>query len=603
MIRSNIKTSTVLALLIIPLFDYSFAQFIQRSNTDPRCINNGVELPSETYADQPYVIVCDDGSWLCTMTTSSGTEGAHMNHIISTKSYDQGNTWTGPVDVEPPGPPQSSWAVPLKVPSGRIYVFYNYNQFDFKGIEGVMSGPFVFKYSDDHGKTWSRDRFIVPIRKTKIDEENYTQGKNQFFWSIDKPVVTDEAAYITISKILRTAPDLKDFYTRSEGFILKSKTILKERKPEKIKWETLPDGETGIWNADFEKVQAEHNITMLKNGDLYVVYRTHIGITAYAISRDGGKSFSKPEIMRYSNGEPIGNPRACPKIHKTKDGKYLFWFHNNFRKYTYKGRNPVWISGGIEKNGDIAWSQPEIVLYGEDPEMLGMSYPDYIEQDGKMWLIETEKNAARVHKVDLDLLNGMWNQNIDNRVIQDGLVMDVDKLMLNADRIGFPSLPDLTEGGGFSIELWLTLNTHIPDQEILSTFGPKNKGIQISTASNKAIKIRINDGEVREEKFNRGQTFFSDENTIIDNKQHHVVFIFDGAAKIVSIVVNGILSDGGVDKRSYGWGRIYPYLKDVNDTHKCYFNPSFEGEIQHIRLYNRYLRTSEAISNYNAGIN
>lgn len=231
-----------------------------------------------------------------------------------------------------------------------------------------------------------------------------------------------------------------------------------------------------------------------------------------------------------------------------------------------------------------------------------MSYPDFIEQDGQMWLIETQKNTARVHQVDFDLLQGLWNQGIDKKVIQDGLIIDTDKMMMNADRMNFPSLPNLNDGGGFSISLWLTLNTIEPDQEILSTFGPKNKGIQIYTAKDKAVKIRINDGEVREEKLQHGQIFFSDSNTITQGKLHHVVFIVDGAAKIVSIVVDGILSDGSTDTRPYGWGRIYPYMKDMNDTYKCLFNPSFDGEIHHIRVYERYLTTSEAIANYNAGI-
>ncbi|MEX2567565.1 MAG: hypothetical protein WD431_16590 [Cyclobacteriaceae bacterium] len=56
------------------------------------------------------------------------------------------------------------------------------------------------------------------------------------------------------------------------------------------------------------------------------------GFPEYAISNDDGKSFSTPQIMRYANGEPMGNTRACPKIHKTKDGKFLFWYHNNFNQ-------------------------------------------------------------------------------------------------------------------------------------------------------------------------------------------------------------------------------------------------------------------------------
>lgn len=580
-----------------------FAQHIQIPNTDPRFIGNGKELPSKTYADQPYIIVCDDGSWLCTITTSSGTEAAHMNYIISTKSYDQGETWTTPVSLEKPGIPQSSWAVPLKVPGGRIYVFYNYNKFLFTGREGVNSGPFAYRYSDDHGKTWSENRYEVPIRKTKIDEANYTNGKYQFFWSIDKPVVTKNAAYITFSKIQRDSTDQPVTFSRSEGFILKSQNILEEKNPEKIKWTTLPDGDTGINNPQFGRVQAEHNMEVMNNGDLYVVYRTIEGFPAYSISSDDGKTFSDPKIMRYTNGEPMGNPRACPKIYKTKEGKFLLWFHNNFNKGTWYGRNPAWLSGGIEKNGVIEWSQPEIVLYTLDPAMMGMSYPDFIEQSGQLWISETQKNIARVHKIDLNLVQGMWKKEKDAGAVDEGLIMESDLKMIETGKINFPALPDLHQWGGFTVDLWLTADALQPGQKVFSTVGPKGKGIEIAIAENNAIKISLYDGEIREVDINDYKEFVSDENVLGKGDLHHVVFIIDGAAKVASIMVDGILSDGGLDSRSHGWGRIYQHLTSLNDTHLGTFNEEFSGKVYNIRLYNRALRTAEAILNFNAGIN
>ena len=33
-------------------------------------------------------------------------------------------------------------------------------------------GYFVFKYSDDHGMTWSSKRYNVPVREMAIDREN-----------------------------------------------------------------------------------------------------------------------------------------------------------------------------------------------------------------------------------------------------------------------------------------------------------------------------------------------------------------------------------------------------------------------------------------------
>lgn len=594
--------NSILIFSLLFYYNFSVAQILRYQNTDPRYIENGFEVPSYTYADQPYIIVCDDGSWLCTMTTSSGVEHAYMNNIIATRSYDNGKTWTDPINLETPGVPQSSWAVPLKVPGGRIYVFYNYNKYGFKGLEGVMSGPFAFKYSDDNGKTWSENRYEVPIRITQIDRENYTKGKNQFFWSIDKPVVTDDAAYIAFTKILRKEPNQPEFFKRSEGFILKSKNILYEKDPAKLNWETLPEGESGIWNPEFGKVQSEHNMVVLENGSLYVVYRTVDGSPVYAISSDGGKNFSTPQYMRYKNGELIGNPRACPKIHKTVDGKYLFWFHNNFRQNTYNGRNPAWLSGGIEISGEIVWSQPEIVLYDNDPTAFGMSYPDYIEKDGRLWIIETQKNTARVHEINRNLIEGMWRQGKDTFLIEDGLIMNSDFENSSPGMINFPQLPSLIEGEGFSIELWLVVNDFIPEQTLLSTIGKKNKGIRISLLENNSIELEMNDGEMKSVDIIEQRSVKSDQNTINEGHIHHVVFTIDGAAQISTVMVDGILSDGSVATREYGWNRLHPYLKGLNDTNICTFNEKFNGAMYSMSVYKRPLTASEAIANFHAGL-
>ncbi len=94
---------------------------------DPRHISNGRIIPDESYADQPYIVKTDDGAWLCAMTTGPGKEGAQGQHVISMRSTDQGDTWTDRADVEPAGGPEASYAVLLKIPSGRVFVFYNHN--------------------------------------------------------------------------------------------------------------------------------------------------------------------------------------------------------------------------------------------------------------------------------------------------------------------------------------------------------------------------------------------------------------------------------------------------------------------------------------------
>ena len=97
---------------------------------DKRLISEGWEIPTERYSDQPYAVITDDGAWLVTITTGAGIEGAGGQHIIATRSLDRGRTWSPPIAVEPPDGPEASYAVPLKVASGRIYLFYNHNSDD-----------------------------------------------------------------------------------------------------------------------------------------------------------------------------------------------------------------------------------------------------------------------------------------------------------------------------------------------------------------------------------------------------------------------------------------------------------------------------------------
>ncbi len=221
---------------------------------DPRNIRNGLEIPNEGYADQPYIVKTDDGAWLCALTTGPGAEGQGGQHIITVRSVDQGQTWSEPVDVEPSDGPEASYAVLLKTPYGRVYVFYNHNtdnvrevQADGGPIRRVDSlGHFVFKYSDDHGRTWSAKRYDVPQRDFEIDRNNPYQGKLKFFWNVGKAFLHHDGGYVPLHKVGGFG---EGFFTSNEGVLLDSDNILTERDPEKIAWETLPDGDIGIRDA------------------------------------------------------------------------------------------------------------------------------------------------------------------------------------------------------------------------------------------------------------------------------------------------------------------------------------------------------------------
>ena len=57
----------------------------------------------------------------------------------------------------------------------------------------------------------------------------------------------------------------------------------------------------------------------------------------------------------------------------------------------------------------IRWSQPEIVLYDDDP-YIRMSYPDLVEDGGKFYLTETQKNIGPRPRGRSGAAGGLWGQ-------------------------------------------------------------------------------------------------------------------------------------------------------------------------------------------------
>lgn len=65
---------------------------------------------------------------------------------------------------------------------------------------------------------------------------------------------------------------------------------------------------------------------------------------------------------------------------------------------------------------------------------------------------------------------------------------------------------------------------------------------------------------------------------------HHVTFIVDGGPKLITVVVDGVLCDGG-DVRQFGWGRFHPSLVDAIGAEHAIVASDVKGEVQRLRLY------------------
>ena len=575
---------------------------------DPRHLESGNKIPMESYCDQPYVVITKDGNWLCVLTTGAGHEGSTGQHVAATTSKDQGKTWSRLVDIEPSSGPEASWVVPLIVPSGRVYAIYTYNGDEVRSLPGSkrqirsdMLGWYCFKYSDDDGKTWSK-RYRIPIRTTAADRGNQWKGEVNIFWGIDKPKVSDQGVTFCFTKLGRYMLE------QGEGWLIHSDNILTEQDPEKIHWKLLPNGEHGLRMPEFGSIQEEHNHVVIGPGEFYVVYRTQTGYPCHTYSRDGGKTWTDPVQMTYSpDGRKIKNQRACPKLFACANGKYLFWFHNHSQT-SFFYRNPAWLVGGVVRDGKMHWSEPEIVLFHHDVpaddqrfhgspiKLRGMSYPDLIEQDGKYWITETKKTVARVHEIDPALLEGLWKQlEGKGEVTQKGLVLDLDAAAAKAQSVDMPRLVDLSQGDavGFAVDLKIKFADNGKEsQVVLDSRDEQGRGLSIGVDKDGALNIYFSDG-------NHSGRWASDAGLLKPGKTHHVTAIVDGGPSIITFVVDGKLCDGG-ERRIRGWGRFDPKVGDINGSDKLRIAPSFAGEVLHLRVYDRYLRTSEAVGNFQA---
>ncbi len=581
---------------------------------DWRNIENALSIiPNKNYCDQPYAVVNHRNEWVVIMTTGEGHEGDPGQHIVSTVSKDRGKTWSPLVDVEPASGPEASWATPLIVPYGRIYVFYTYNTNNMREVLNSSGEPIkrvdtmgdmMMKYSDDGGYSWSDKRYKVPIRNFEIDRNNIYKGEIQFWWSVALPIIHNNGVYLPLSKVGNYGEGLME---SGSGAIVYSSNILTEKDPEKIKWETLPDGDKGLLPPE-GLVADEHNIVSMSDGSLYCVYRTNRGHNVHTYSRDNGRTWTTPEWATYTpGGKKMKQPRCLNKIYKFDNGKYAIFFHNNggrhYSRHPLGNRNPTWLAGGIEKDGYIHWSQPEVFLYDMDYTN-GISYPDWIEDSGEYFFTETQKTIARIHKIPNEFLEMLWSQGENPKLTTDGLVFELSgDTFKKGQKFSMPDLGRLYNGDGFSLEFKIETDGIRRDQVLIDTRRRESEGYGVSAKfAGNGLKVSILKTGALELIMDDGRTpliWSSGPGTIKPRATNHIVINVDAEAKILTFVINGDLWDGR--ERPFGYARFNPFMYDVNGEEIVSFSPDFKGKINAFRVYNRFLFTSEAIGNFLSG--
>ncbi len=538
---------------------------------DPRHITAGLPIPTEGYCDQPYAVKTDDGHLLLCVTTGSGAEGASGQHVISMRTDDFGRSWKDVTDVSPASLPESSYAVLYKTDFGRIYCFYNYNADNLRQVKADdppftggfcrrvdTQGHFVFRYSDDHGRSWSGRWYDIPMRAFAVDRANPYGGEIKFFWNVGKPFARAGEVFIPIYKIGAFG---EGFMRYSEGALLCCSNLDTERDPGKLAWQTLPKGDAGI-RAPREAsiISEEHSFTVLSDGTVFCVFRTVSGHPWCACSYDGCRSFKEPQIMRFADGRPMKHPRAANFIWKDRGGDYYYWFHNHGGK-SYEGRNPAWLSRAREidtpEGRTLAFSEPIPFLYDPDP-MIRISYPDFIGTESAIYITETQKTSARIHRFERSWLDAQFQGPApeDWQVIGDRMpeLPAFTVRSRDEDQHGEPS------GCRFLLEFYLVLPR---ESAVLFSTMAGVRGLELRCLAERSrLELVMGDGE-------RSAVFVNEDPCLFDGRAHTVRAVFDGGVHAVWFVNDGHFWDGG-ELRSVGWGRFDPSFTAPNGRAQAY---------------------------------
>jgi len=537
---------------------------------DSRHVDTGLPIPTKgaAYLDQPYVVKTKSGKWLCMMTlgTLGEMEKASYNASFAATSSNQGKTWSPFTECN-----RLHYSIPYVTKTGRIYSLH----------------PVQFTWSDDEGETWSTPH---PI--------GFFEGEHAA-WSVCPAKEIDGKVYIIFAKIGLPHPPRK-----TEVLLLISDNLATETDPEKVKWRILPEGEKGIRGPDWDipdHRSEEPHLQVLSDGTFYCVFRTDQGHIAYSTSKDKGASWSPGKKLLYAEtGKPIKQPLACPSLWKCSNGKFLLFVHNNGKSYTgtepweaYADRNPAWLCGGIEKDGDIEWSQPDICLYLDNISNTRgrISYPGFLEDQGRYFLFETEKELARTHEINPKLLEGLWAQSDVTRRVSENIHLEVSAPE-NGRKYPLEKLPlfanknkDINTRGGIAFDFQLTLTDNAPEILLMSNRNKEGMGFEIRLTGDRRITVELQDWQT----INRWQ---SDAESLTAGK-NHISINLDGGPCIISFVINGVFNDGG-SERQFGWGRFSPQLFEINSGEPLTINGSLVSDLI---IYNRVLTTSEAIGN------
>eukprot|EP00936_MAST-01D_sp_MAST-1D-sp1_P000647 g647.t1 len=618
-----------------------------------------------------------DYAWLCLTTFSDAKEGSFGERVVASTSTDRGITWSPrvPLDSSAVGIVEYAYAAPwqAQLPSTRIFGLYVINSDNVTHLPSGqditrtdMLGHFKFRYSDDGGASWSAEAFEVPVRRTSIDMHNDFNGTTLMHWTVDHVNVVGSHVFISFAKIGKYVVNPPT----SVWFLHSPNAAAAGISPDEITWETWPDGDTGVrsWpNFSQPAISEEGHIMVVHNDSdhsrinavrgFYSVFRTADGVLGAASSVTGRSwhtsslgavHWNDPAFAVQTYPRALRNPRGpiTPRHFArtqgavtnaggaaTRLGQYLLLYYNNGMDGFTGSRNPYWLVPGwlSEKNTAkgpiIEWGEPEIGLFNLHAAPLGggnergAGYPDFIEELDAVYITETQKTHARVHRIDSRLLTALFSQRYRNW--SEPAAIDTQPGAAgHTTTVPMPPLQPLspasnsTVGGGFAVDLFVQGLRRAPAGTLLMDSRAREgaPGLSLSTSSGayrnlgglqrSGLTLRMTDENGVTVNASIAPTSQCAAWLYGDDESHYIGISVDGAPGIVTFVVDGVLCDGiavpPAQDEIRGWV-IIGMLGNVtgSDTLRLGVpDASVTGcSVLRARLYSHFLLTSEMIGN------
>ncbi len=372
---------------------------VNRTNPDfITYIPKSLDGSSGDMGNEHFLVEQLPGGGLFAIWTQSSYEGKPDQHIVFTKSADDGKTWLAPKTIagrdEAAGLGMASWAFPLVSKSGRIYVIFNRHT----GVNDIFThttGLMACIYSDDKGETWS-DQAIIPMPRSTWDNPDPKMPANWIVWQ--KPVRLSTGKYFTgftrwVSPAVHPPTPRGEWWAEAAVVeFMRFENVDENPAPENLKITYLMSNEKAlqvglIGFPHFSAVQ-EPSWVELPDGRLFVVMRTTLGNPYYSISENKGENWSKPEPLRhFDDGPMMLHPCSPCPIYRLNEKNYVFFYHNHngyFQQYTPSDSNqhrrpvclaraefrpgahqPLWFSEPwfFMDNGGVPMLRADLALY------------------------------------------------------------------------------------------------------------------------------------------------------------------------------------------------------------------------------------------------